>query len=77
MFRYLMSFVLDSTIGLLVIYLGLKIAQMIVHKYKCSSLKFGEYGKYFIFINLGWTKQFKWSASHDLIDNCVCNKNML
>lgn len=43
--RYFVSFVLDSTIGLLVIYIGLKLTQLIVHKLKWDSLKFGEYGR--------------------------------
>ncbi|VDH94441.1 store-operated calcium entry regulator STIMATE-like [Mytilus galloprovincialis] len=41
---YVVSFLLDSTIGLVVIYIGLKITQFIVDRYKCESLKFGEYG---------------------------------
>lgn len=41
-----MSFLLDSTIGLVVIYLGLKFTQVLVRKYSCDSLKFGEYGEY-------------------------------
>lgn len=41
---YVVSFLLDSTIGLLVIYIGLKITQVIVNRKKCETLKFGEYG---------------------------------
>lgn len=41
---YFVSFVLDSTIGLFVIYIGLKLTQLIVRKLKWDSLKFGEYG---------------------------------
>lgn len=43
--RYVVSFLLDSTIGLFVIYLGLKFTQVIVNKCNCETLKFGEYGK--------------------------------
>lgn len=41
---YVVSFLLDSTIGLFVIYLGLKFTQVIVNKCNCETLKFGEYG---------------------------------
>jgi len=43
------SFLLDSTIGLFVIYIGLKITQIIIRQKDCDSLKFGEYGKCIIF----------------------------
>ena len=41
-----MSFLLDSTIGLLVIYVGLRISQVIVVKKGWNHLRLGEYGKY-------------------------------
>ncbi|XP_060064639.1 store-operated calcium entry regulator STIMATE-like [Ylistrum balloti] len=41
---YFISFMLDSTIGLFVVYLGLKMTQIVVKKYNYQSLKFGEYG---------------------------------
>uniref|UniRef100_H2Z783 Uncharacterized protein n=1 Tax=Ciona savignyi TaxID=51511 RepID=H2Z783_CIOSA len=41
---YLISFLLDSTVGLLIIYLGFKLTQKIVHHFKLRSLYFGEYG---------------------------------
>lgn len=41
---YLISFILDSTIGLLLIYLGLKFIKYIVRSFNCTSLYFGEYG---------------------------------
>nr|XP_018670433.1 store-operated calcium entry regulator STIMATE [Ciona intestinalis] len=41
---YLISFLLDSTVGLLLIYLGFKLTQKIVHHFKIRSLYFGEYG---------------------------------
>lgn len=40
-----MSFLLDSTIGLVIIYIGLKLCQYIVIKKGWDSLRFGEYGK--------------------------------
>ena len=43
--RYFISFLLDSTAGLLVIYLGLKLTQILAHRSACKSLYFGEYGK--------------------------------
>lgn len=42
--RYIVSFLLDSTIGLLIIYIGLKITQYLVVKMGNESLLFGEYG---------------------------------
>lgn len=42
---YFISFLLDSTAGLLVIYLGLKLTQVLAHRYACKSLFFGEYGE--------------------------------
>ncbi|XP_077982417.1 store-operated calcium entry regulator STIMATE-like [Glandiceps talaboti] len=42
---YIINFLLDSTIGLLVIYIGLKITQIIVRRKQCDSLRFGEYGE--------------------------------
>ncbi|BFZ08225.1 hypothetical protein BsWGS_11264 [Bradybaena similaris] len=41
---YFISFLLDSTVGLLVIYLGLKSCQLLAHKYGWKTLYFGEYG---------------------------------
>ncbi|XP_035824364.1 store-operated calcium entry regulator STIMATE [Aplysia californica] len=41
---YFISFLLDSTVGLLVIYLGLKMSQMASHRYGWKTLYFGEYG---------------------------------
>lgn len=42
---YFISFLLDSTVGLLIIYIGLKLTQFIVHRYGYKSLYFGEYGE--------------------------------
>ncbi|XP_064605241.1 store-operated calcium entry regulator STIMATE-like [Liolophura sinensis] len=42
---YFVSFLLDSTIGLIIIYIGLKLCQYIVIKKGWDSLRFGEYGK--------------------------------
>ncbi|XP_076447192.1 store-operated calcium entry regulator STIMATE-like [Babylonia areolata] len=42
---YFISFLLDSTVGLLIIYLGLKLTQVLAHRYACKSLFFGEYGE--------------------------------
>ncbi|KAL5015399.1 hypothetical protein ScPMuIL_009669 [Solemya velum] len=41
---YIVSFLLDSTIGLFVIYIGLKITQCLARKFRWDSLLFGEYG---------------------------------
>ena len=44
-FRYLINFLLDSTLGLVVIYLCLQFMQVVVRMYDWDSLRFGEYGK--------------------------------
>jgi len=41
---YLINFLLDSTLGLVIIYLCLQIMQVIVKIYQWESLRFGEYG---------------------------------
>ncbi|KAK3102134.1 hypothetical protein FSP39_009072 [Pinctada imbricata] len=41
---YFISFILDSTVGIVVIYLGLKFTQILVRHFNCLTLKFGEYG---------------------------------
>ncbi|XP_070558755.1 store-operated calcium entry regulator STIMATE-like [Ptychodera flava] len=41
---YIINFLLDSTVGLLIIYIGLTITQVIVKRKRCDSLRFGEYG---------------------------------
>lgn len=43
--RYLINFLLDSTVGLVVIYLSLQFMQVVVRMYHWDSLRFGEYGK--------------------------------
>lgn len=40
-----MNFLLDSTVGLLIIYVLLKIVACLVHHFKVTPLKSGEYGK--------------------------------
>ncbi|XP_014777945.1 store-operated calcium entry regulator STIMATE isoform X1 [Octopus bimaculoides] len=42
---YFVSFLLDSTVGLLVIYIGLKIGQWLALRKGWESLRFGEYGR--------------------------------
>jgi len=41
---YIVTFLLDSTIGLIVIYLLLKLCDIFVKSYNCLSLRVGEYG---------------------------------
>lgn len=41
---YLINFLLDSTLGLVVIYLCLRFMQVVVRIYEWDSLRFGEYG---------------------------------
>ena len=45
LWRYLINFLLDSTLGLVVIYLCLQFMQVIVRMYDWDNLRFGEYGK--------------------------------
>ncbi|XP_041347484.1 store-operated calcium entry regulator STIMATE-like [Gigantopelta aegis] len=42
---YFVSFLLDSTVGLFIIYIGLKVTQIAAQRYKWTTLQFGEYGK--------------------------------
>lgn len=49
--RYLINFLLDSTLGLVVIYLCLQFMQVVVRMYDWDSLRFGEYGKLELYVN--------------------------
>ena len=42
--RYLLNFLLDSTLGLFVIYTLFKIIGIVVDKFKITPLRTGEYG---------------------------------
>ena len=57
LYRYVVSFILDSTIGLFVVYLGLKVTQLIVRNKKIESLYFGEYGRC-LFVTLSGHEKF-------------------
>lgn len=46
-FRYLINFLLDATLGMLLIYAGIRAVSSIVEWQQWESLRFGEYGKYF------------------------------
>ena len=48
LWRYLINFLLDSTLGLVVIYLCLQFMQVIVRMYDWDNLRFGEYGKIYV-----------------------------
>ncbi|KAG5267778.1 hypothetical protein AALO_G00225630 [Alosa alosa] len=41
---YLMNFILDATLGMLVIWMGVKVVSRIVEHKQCTLLTFGEYG---------------------------------
>jgi hypothetical protein len=43
--QYIISFVLDSTIGLLIIYIGIKVTQFFAVRNGCEFLVFGVYGR--------------------------------
>ncbi|NXX51705.1 STIMA regulator, partial [Tricholaema leucomelas] len=43
-FLYLLNFILDTTLGMLLIWLGVKVVSRIVQRKKYKYLLFGEYG---------------------------------
>lgn len=43
--RYLINFLLDATLGMLVIYTGVRVVSWLVEWQQWDSLRFGEYGK--------------------------------
>lgn len=43
--RYLINFLLDATLGMLLIYIGIRAVSSIVEWQQWESLRFGEYGK--------------------------------
>lgn len=44
-FRYIINFLLDSTIGLFIVYIGIRICQYLAKIKRWDSINFGEYGK--------------------------------
>lgn len=42
---YLINFILDATLGMLLIWLGVKVVSWMVHRKKYTYLVFGEYGR--------------------------------
>lgn len=42
---YIISFLLDSTLGLFIIYVGIRSCQWLARRWGCEVLNFGEYGK--------------------------------
>ena len=57
-FRYIVSFLLDSSVGLLVIYACIRLTVKLADKWKWRYLYFGEYGWYFK-IYLSCTQPYK------------------
>jgi hypothetical protein len=49
-YRYFISFLLDSTLGLLIIYLGIQVCQFIAWNRNYTSLIFGDYGEYVVVV---------------------------
>lgn len=47
-FRYLINFLLDSTLGLFIVFIGIKISQFLARRYGWHLINFGEYGKFSI-----------------------------
>lgn len=47
--RYLINFLLDATVGMLLIYVGVRAVSVLVEWQQWESLRFGEYG------NIAWT----------------------
>jgi len=50
--RYFISFLLDSSVGLLIIILCLKILRLIFKKKGYNSLLFGQYGVYYSHVDI-------------------------
>ncbi|KAI1287019.1 Store-operated calcium entry regulator STIMATE [Halotydeus destructor] len=42
--QYIITFLLDSSVGLLIIYLGIRVTQIIAIRHDCGYLVFGQYG---------------------------------
>lgn len=53
--RYLINFLLDATLGMLVIYGGVKAVSAVVEWRQWDSLRFGEYG---MSLNISWNRDF-------------------
>lgn len=49
---YIINFLLDSTIGLVIIYTGIRVCQFLAISKKWDAINFGEYGKYIRYIIL-------------------------
>lgn len=52
--RYLINFLLDATVGMLLIYAGVRAVSVLVEWQQWESLRFGEYG------NAPWTLDGAW-----------------
>lgn len=46
-FRYIVSFLLDSSVGLLVIYACIRLTVRLADRFKWPNLYFGEYGEFY------------------------------
>lgn len=44
--RYLINFLLDSSLGLLIIFVGIRLCQYLARTKGWEAINFGEYGKY-------------------------------
>ena len=69
--RYLINFLLDSTLGLVVIYLCLQFMQVVVRMYDWDSLRFGEYGKQELYFNTA--VQLEVSCLHTRCVSSLCS----
>lgn len=47
-YRYIVNFMLDSTLGLLIIWAGIRLAQYCARTYDIPLINFGEYGEYIL-----------------------------
>jgi len=45
-FRYIINFLLDSSIGLGIIYVGIRVSQYLSRVKQWEAINFGEYGQY-------------------------------
>lgn len=54
---YIINFLLDSTIGLFIIYVGIRICQFLAKRNKWDAINFGEYSKY-LYVLFGVPEMF-------------------
>lgn len=74
-FRYFINFLLDSTLGLLIIFVGIRTAQILSKRKGWECINFGEYGKIcflllLLYAVLKWNI-FRYASIHSVLDYTV------